>query len=89
MSVISYINLNNIIISPIYMCSVFIKFICCNQKIKDEDVVSQPDSIKIPFEEIQKVGEAIETVIDDAIFPESKTVVKKMVSFWDDDKKKD
>ncbi len=55
MSVVSYIYLNNINISPLSMCSLFIKFICCNKSLKDSDVVSQPESLTVPFEEIKKL----------------------------------
>lgn len=100
-SVISYIYLNDIIISPISMCSMFIKF-NCNRSLKDSDVVSQPDSVNIPFEDVKKVGDAIEKVVEEATLPENKSpgasysglaeqgenkVVKKMVS-WLDCKKK-
>ena len=84
MSVISYIYLNDIYITPFVMCSVFIKFICCNRSLKDSDIVSQPDSVNIPFEEIKKVGDAIEHVVEDVISPTKN--VKKMVRFWDDKK---
>ena len=83
MSVISYIYLNNINISPLSMCSIFIKFICCNRSLKDSDVVSQPESLTVPFEELKKVGDSIESVVEDVIAPENK-VMKKMVSWFDD-----
>ena len=84
MSVISYIYLNDIYITPFVMCSVFIKFICCNRSLKDSDIVSQPDSVNIPFEEIKKVGDAIQNVVEEVISPTKN--VKKMVSFWDNKK---
>ena len=83
-SVISYIYLNDIYITPFVMCSVFIKFICCNRSLKDSDIVSQPDSVNIPFEEIKKVGDAIEHVVEDVISPTKN--VKKMARFRDDKK---
>ena len=84
MSVGSYIYLNNVNITPLSMCSIFIKFICCNRALKDSDVVSDPANLTVPFEEVKKVGESIENIVDEIINPEQK--VKKMVSFWDDKK---
>ena len=40
-SVVGYIYLNDIYITPLSMCSIFIKFICCNKRLKDSDVVSE------------------------------------------------
>ncbi len=75
------------------MCSIFIKFICCNKSLSDKDIVSDPSSINVPFDDVRKAGEAIENVIDEAIErssgpfnsegvePGSK--IKKMVKWWD------
>ena len=77
-----YLFLNNInTISPLSMCSIFIKFICCNKSLSDKDIVSDPSSINVPFDDVRKAGEAIENVIDEAIAPGSK--IKKMVKWWD------
>ena len=81
-SVMCYLFLNNInTVSPLSMCSLFIKFICCNKSLKDSDVVSDPSNVTVPFDDVQKAGEAIENVIDEVINPENK--IKKMVKWWD------
>lgn len=83
MSVISYIYLNNINnISPLSMCSIFIKFICCNRSLKDTDIVSEPSNISVPFEDIKRVGSSIEHVVEETLNPE-KNKVKSIVSFFD------
>ncbi len=78
-----YLFLNNInTVSPLTMCSFFVKFICCNRSLKDSDVVSQPESLTVPFDDIQKAGNAIENVIDEVISPDG-AKIKKMVKWWD------
>ena len=84
-SIISYIYLNDVNIAPLTMCSVFIKLICCNRSLKDTDMVSDPANISVPFEDVKKVGQSIEDVVDEIISPKNK--VKKMVSWWDEKKK--
>ena len=71
LSIISYIYLNNINISPLSMCSIFIKSICCNRSLEDSDVVSQPESLTVPFEDIKKVGQDVEQVFEDIITPKN------------------
>ena len=83
-SVISYIYLNNINITSLSMCSVFIKFICRNKSLKDSDLASDPANLTVPFEQVKQLGEDAEKIIDDALKPESK--VQKMVSWWDSKK---
>ena len=55
------------------MCSLFIKFICCNKGTQDEDKVYDPTNVNVPYEDIEKAGQAIENVVDD-FFESSKTV---------------
>ena len=87
MSVISYIYLNNIIISLITMCSIFfIKMICCNRSITDSDAVSEPSSVSVPFDDVKKIASSVENVIEDILTPQTKTV-KDIAKLFD--KKKD
>ena len=82
-SVVGYAYLNDIYIyiTPLSMCSLFIKFICCNKSLKDSDVVSEPANLTVPFEQVKQIGEDAEKIIDEVLNPENK--VKKMVSWWD------
>ena len=81
-SVMSYIYLNNIIISPIKMCHLLIKVICCNRSLKDSDMVYEPDNLTVPFEDVKKVGSAIEHVVEDVLAPQT-TTVKDIASLFD------
>ena len=77
-----YLFLNNInTVSPFQMCHIFLKLICCNKSLSDKDIVSQPESLNVPFDDVRKAGEAIENVIDEAIKPNNN--IKKMVKWWD------
>ena len=78
----SYIYLNNIIISPIKMCHLLIKVICCNRSLKDSDMVYEPDNLTVPFEDVKKVGSAIENVAEDVLTPQT-TTVKDIASLFD------
>jgi hypothetical protein len=49
-------------------------------------MVSDPANISVPFEDVKKVGQSIEDVVDEIISPKNK--VKKTVS-WLDEQKKD
>lgn len=81
-SIISYIYLNDINIAPLTMISCFIKYTCCSRSIKDEDMVSQPESLSVPYEDIKKVADAAENVIDEVIAPQTKTV-KEVIKVFD------
>lgn len=81
-----YIHLNNLNISPFNMCHLLIKIICCNKSISDKDLVYDPDNITVPFDDIKKVGSAIENVVEDVIQPQNK-IVKSMVDLFSDKKK--
>ena len=74
LTIISYIYLNNVNIAPLTMCSLFIKMICCNKSLTDSDMVSEPSSVSVPFEDVKKVGTSVENVIDDVLAPQTKTV---------------
>jgi hypothetical protein len=40
------------------MCNIFIKVLCCNRRTKDEDNVSEPQTVNVPpFEEMKDVAE--------------------------------
>ena len=77
-SFISYIYLNKINIKPLTMCRLLVKIICCNKSLTDIDVVYEPENISVPFEDVKKVGSAIEQVVEDFSHPQN-TVVKSMV----------
>ena len=85
-SFISYIYLNSINISPITMCHLLVKIICCNKSLTDKDVVYEPENISVPFEDVKKVGSAIEHVIEDITQPQNK-IVKSMVGLLEGKKK--
>ena len=38
----------------IIMCHFFIKILCCNRRVKDEDEVYEPTDISIPAEDIEQ-----------------------------------
>ena len=84
MSIISYFYLNEIN-SPIQMLNLLIKIICCNTNIQDKDMVYEPDNVSVPFDDVEKVGNAVENIVEDLIVPENK-IVKKMVSWFDNKK---
>ena len=87
-SVISYIYLNNVNISPLTMCSLFIKMICCNRSMTDKDIVYDPADISVPqsgalsnsafgcvpFEDVKKVASSVENIIEHVLAPQTKTV---------------
>ena len=52
-----------------------------NKNIKDDDVVSQPDSVNVPMQDIKKAGEAVENVIDEVIEPPK--TVKELTKVFD------
>ena len=56
------------------MCSLFIKMICCNRSITDKDMVYNPANVSVPFEDVKKVGQAIENVAENILAPQTKTV---------------
>ena len=66
-SVISYYYLNN---NPLEMCHLFIKFICCNKNTTDKDLVSEPEAINVPFDDVKKVADSAEHIIDEIIAPQ-------------------
>ena len=81
------------------MCHVLIKVICCNRSLKDSDMVYEPDNLTVPFEDVKKVGSAIEHVVEDVLAPQTTTrryvrdgdavssTVKDIASLFDGKKK--
>ena len=49
------------------MCHFLVRFVCCNKNMSEKDSVYDPTSVDIPLEDVKKVGEAIENVVDDVI----------------------
>ena len=84
---ISYIYLNKINIKPLTMCHLLIKIICCNKSLTDKDVVYEPENISVPFEDVKKVGSAIEQVVEDFTHPEQK--VKNIINLFDKNSSKE
>jgi len=82
---ISYIYLNKINIKPLTMCHLLVKIICCNKSLTDKDVVYEPENISVPFEDVKKVGSAIEQVVEDFTHPQN-SVVKSMVGLLESKK---
>ena len=84
-SSISYIYLNNVNIKPLTMCHLLVEIICCNKNLTDKDVVYEPENVSVPFEDVKKVGSAIEQVVEDFTHPQNQ-IVKSMVGLLESKK---
>ena len=84
-SFITYIYLNKINIKPLTVCHLLVKIICCNKNLTDKDVVYEPENISVPFEDVKKVGSAIEQVVEDFTHPQNQ-IVKSMVGLLESKK---
>ena len=60
------------------MCHLLVKIICCNKSLTDKDVIYEPENISVPFEDVKRVGSAIEQVVEDFTQPKN-NIVKSMV----------
>ena len=78
-NVVAYLFLNNINISPITLCHLLIKILCCNRSLTDKDIVYEPDIINVPMSDVEKVGNSMEKVIEDVGMPKIKNMSDAVV----------
>ena len=67
------------------MCHRLVKIICCNKSLTDKDVVQELENISVPFEDVKKLGSAIEQVVEDFTHPQNQ-IVKSMVGLLESKK---
>ncbi len=80
-NIVAYLFLNNVNISPLTMCHLLIKILCCNRSLSEKDLVYEPDSISVPMADVEKVGSSIEKVIEDVTKPKFKNMSDVVADF--------